>query len=72
MKKKREIVKKSGRVAFLTSNWASEANPTLGCSIEISGDIYCRYVRVCLSYVKLTAQAELRGPCACSKSFFGG
>ena len=20
--------------------WASEANPTLGCSIEISGDIY--------------------------------
>ena len=25
--------------------WASEASPTLGCSIEISGDIYiCRYV----------------------------
>ena len=21
-------------------NWASEASPTLGCSIEISGDIY--------------------------------
>ena len=40
-------------------NWASEASPTLGCSIEISRDIYmsvCRmsYV-VCLSYVKLTA-----------------
>ena len=34
-------------------NWASEASPTLGCSIEISRDI-CRYV-VCLSYVKLTA-----------------
>ena len=37
--------------------WASEASPTLGCSIEISRDIYiyiCRYV-VCLSYVKLTA-----------------
>ena len=35
-------------------NWASEASPTLGCSIEISRDIYmyvCRYV----SYVKLTA-----------------
>ena len=39
-------------------NWASEASPTLGCSIEISRDIMsvCRmsYV-VCLSYVKLTA-----------------
>ena len=35
------------------TNWASEASPTLGCSIEISRDI-CRYV-VCLSYVKLTA-----------------
>ena len=35
--------------------WASETSPTLGCSIEISGDIYCRYV-VCLSYVKLTAR----------------
>ena len=23
-----------------TSNWASEASPTLGCSIEISRDIY--------------------------------
>ena len=36
--------------------WASAASPTLGCSIEISRDIYicCRYV-VCLSYVKLTA-----------------
>ena len=45
--------------------WASEASPTLGCSIEISRDIYiyiyiciiyvcCRY-GVCLSYVKLTA-----------------
>ena len=36
--------------------WASEASPTLGCSIEISRDIYM-YVgmSVCLSYVKLTA-----------------
>ena len=25
---------------FLVSNWASEASPTLGCSIEISRDIY--------------------------------
>ena len=31
-------------------NWASEASPTLGCSIEISGDIICLYV-VLLSYV---------------------
>ena len=35
----------------LLCNWASEASPTLGCSIEISRDICCRYV----SYVKLTA-----------------
>ena len=35
----------------LVYNWASEASPTLGCSIEISCDICCRYV----SYVKLTA-----------------
>ena len=33
------------------TNWASEASPTLGCSIEISLDILYRYV----SYVKLTA-----------------
>ena len=47
--------------------WASVASPTLGCSIEIS------YIYVGMSvYVKLTAWAELRGPCACSKSFFGG
>ena len=32
-------------------NWASEASPTLGCSIEISRDIYI-YICVCLSYVK--------------------
>ena len=36
---------------FLVCNWASEASPTSGCSIEISCDICCRYV----SYVKLTA-----------------
>ena len=49
-------------------NWASEASPTLGCSIEISRDICCRYV----SYVKLTALTELCSPRACSKSFLGG
>ena len=31
------------------SNWASEANPTLGCSIEILRDIYMYvYMSVCL------------------------
>ena len=32
---------------MMMRNWASKANPTLGCSIEISGDIYMsvgRYV----------------------------
>ena len=33
----------------LLPNWVSEASPTLGCSIEISHDIYiyCIYVCVC-------------------------
>ena len=30
-------------------NWASEASPTLGCSIEISGDIHYVGRSVCLS-----------------------
>ena len=34
--------------------WASEASPTLGCSIEISRDI-CIYICRYVSYVKLTA-----------------
>ena len=35
----------------LLNNWASETSPTLGCSIEISRDIYiCIYIcmSVCL------------------------
>ena len=28
------------------ASWASEASPTLGCSIEISRDIYIYYVHV--------------------------
>ena len=35
----------------LDTYWASEASPTLGCSIEISRDIYVG-MYVCLSYVK--------------------
>ena len=33
-------------VRYVDYCWASEASPTLGCSIEISRDIYicCRYV----------------------------
>ena len=34
-------------VAKVGNNWASEASPTLGCSIEILRDIYmsvCMYV----------------------------
>ena len=27
-------------MAKVANNWASEASPTLGCSIEISRDIY--------------------------------
>ena len=33
------------------SNWASKASPTLGCSIEISRDICCRYVVCRMSVV---------------------
>ena len=32
-------------VARTASNWASEASPTLGCSIEISRDI-CIYIYI--------------------------
>ena len=36
-------------VAKSNFNWASEASPTLGCSIEISRDIYMYvYMSVCL------------------------
>ena len=55
-----DVKEAEARPVMGTIFWASEASPTLGCSIEISRDIYmlsvCRmsYV-VCLSYVKLTA-----------------
>ena len=55
------------------NNWASEASPTLGCSIEISRDI-CRYV-VCRMSVVCQINCvggNTYGPRACSKSFFGG
>ena len=34
---------------FLVHNWASEASPTLGCSIEISRDIYMYIICICMS-----------------------
>ena len=40
-------VNTSGEFFIIAVYWASEASPTLGCSIEISRDIY-----MCLSYVK--------------------
>ena len=30
----------SNLLSYIQNNWASEASPTLGCSIEISRDIY--------------------------------
>ena len=35
----------------MTDNWASEASPTLGCSIEISRDIYLYIIYVGMSVV---------------------
>ena len=38
-------------IQYDVCNWASEASPTLGCSIEISRDIYIYmyiYMSVCL------------------------
>ena len=42
---------------FIRPSWASEASPTLGCSIEISHDIYIysrRQYKVSVSYRLLT------------------
>ena len=50
-------------------SWASEASPTLGCSIEISRDI-CRYV--CLSWSKKRRRNYVGQTRACSKSVLGG
>ena len=52
-------------------NWASEASPTLGCSIEISRDIYI-YVHVSVVCQINCVGGITYGPRACSKSFFGG
>ena len=56
----------------LSDNWASEASPTLGCSIEISRDIYiyiCRYVCRGPKKRRRNYVGQTR---ACSKSVLGG
>ena len=50
-------------------NWASEASPTLGCSIEISRDIY---MSVCMSVVCPITWNHVNQTRACSKSVLGG
>ena len=52
--------------------WASEANPTLGCSIEISRDIYMSVCRMSVVCQINCVGGITYGPRACSKSFFGG
>ena len=37
--KRNDLARPVMETIFLVSNWASEASPTLGCSIEISRDI---------------------------------
>ena len=72
-----KIYSEQGRYAI--SNYASEASPTLGCSIEISWDIVCvcRFVYVCLGNPYKTLYAKMRGwdyviqTHACSKSVLG-
>ena len=56
-------------ISFISVSWASEASPTLGCSIEISRDI-CRYV--CLSWSKKRRRKYVGQTRACSKSVLGG
>ena len=51
-----------------TCNWASEASPTLGCSIEISRDIYI----LCVSVVCQITWNHVNQTRACSKSVLGG
>ena len=53
--------------------WASEASPTLGCSIEISRDIYMYVGRyVCLSWSKKRRRKYVGQTRACSKSVLCG
>ena len=58
---------------FLVYYWASEASPTLGCSIEISRDIYI-YIYIyyiCVSVVCQITWNHVNQTRACSKSVLG-
>ena len=48
-------------------NWASEASPTLGCSIEISRDIY-----MCVSVICQITWNHVNQTRTCSRSVLGG
>ena len=63
-----------GPIRHMTSigYWASEASPTLGCSIEISRDIYMSVCRMSVVCQINCVGGITYGPRACSKSFFGG
>ena len=52
------------------NHWASEASPTLGCSIEISRDIYVG-MYVCMSVVCQITWNHVNQTHACSKSVLG-
>ena len=58
-------------LAIEHGNWASEASPTLGCSIEISRDIYVG-MYVCMSVVFQITWNHVNQTRACSKSVLGG
>ena len=63
-------------VCMYTCIWASEVSPTMGCSIEISHDIYMYIYYVC-RFVYGKPIQKIRGcnyvaqTCACSKSVLG-
>ena len=82
----RRLLFQGSRFFNIERNWASEVSPTLGCSIEISHDIYiyiCTYVcmYVCLQlsmgkqykklYAKMHGQTYIIQTRACSKISFG-
>ena len=57
-------------VAKVANNWASEASPTLGCSIEISRDIYIYIYMLSVCLVCQSRRSYVDQTRACSKTFF--
>ena len=72
-RKKKEKLDGNYIYDIISSYWASEASPTLGCSIEISRDI-CMYIciYVCLSWSKKRRRNYVGQTRACSKSVLDG